>query len=357
MRRILIALLVLLFALTCRGEAGSTNLSVEIKNQSVVLGEPVIIEVKMELTGIFNLAREFGPCDGGLLRIAVKNTSGIKTPIATDLPPCPSVLTPPSDVPMVYPSYQGQAKYTYKYWLMPGDYEVQASYHSENNTRNETAPFWTGMLSSNAIRCHVDYPKGDDLQALLALGIDPSKETSPNIYVSVIRDHSKELLNKFPTSTYAAYAMFGNPGSPRVAMTPEDFLENIHKPKFLNGAFKTDDNRKIIKNEKGENIWLTAEDIQRGIIEKGALILKHHPDFVYRDELRFRMAQAHIALYEEKRAIKLFEEIACDTMNEADRLKAKRYVELLVSIEQKEKPLTDDQSEPKKQEKHESMKQ
>ena len=165
-----------------------------------------------------------------------------------------------------------------------------------------------------------------------------------------------ELLQKFPTSTYAAYAMFGNPGSPRVAMTPEDFLENVHKPKFLNGAFKTDDNRKIIKNEKGENIWLTAEDIQRGIIEKGELILRHHPDFVYRDELRFRMAQAHIALYEEKKAVKLFEEIACDAMNEADRLKAKRYVELLVSIEQKEKLLTDDQSEPKKQERKESQK-
>ena len=207
MRRILIALLVLLFALTGRGEAGSTNLSVEIKNQSVVLGEPVIIEVKMESTGVFNLAREFGPCDGGLLRIAVKNTSGIKTSTATDLPPCPSVLPPPSDVPVVYPSYQDQANFTYKYWLMPGDYEVQASYHSENNTRNETAPFWTGMLSSNSVRCHVDYPKGDDLQALLALGIDPSKETSPNIYVSVIRDHSKELLNKFPTSTYAGYVL------------------------------------------------------------------------------------------------------------------------------------------------------
>ncbi|HNQ77295.1 MAG TPA: hypothetical protein PKG55_01335 [Acidobacteriota bacterium] len=350
MKRILIALLVMLYALTGRGEVGSTKLSVEIKNTSAVLGEPVIIEVKMESTGVFKLAREFGPCDGGLLRIAVKNASGINTLIATDLPPCPSVLPPPSDVPVVYPSYQGQAKFTYKYWLMPGDYEVQASYHSENNTQNETAPFWTGILSSNVVMCHVDYPKGDDLQALLALGIDPSKEASPKIYVSVIRDHSIELLKKFPTSTYAAYAMFGNPGSPRVAMTPEEYLEKVHKPKFLNGAFKTDDNRNILKNEKGENIWLTAEDIQRGIIEKGDLILKHHPDFVYRDELRFRMAQAYIALYEEKKAIKLFEEIACDAVNEADRQKAKRYMELLVSPEHKGRLSTEEQSEQKKQE-------
>ena len=158
------------------------------------------------------------------------------------------------------------------------------------------------------------------------------------------------LLQKFPTSTYAAYAMFGNPGSPRVAMTPEDFLEKVHKPKFLNGAFKTDDNRNILKNEKGENIWLTAEDIQRGIIEKGDLIFKHHPDFVYRDELRFRMAQAYIALYEEKKAVKLFEEIVCDAVNEADRQKAKRYMELLVSPKHKGRLSTEEQSEPKKQE-------
>ena len=192
-------------------------------------------------------------------------------------------------------------------------------------------------VEESTIRFTIQYPAGTNKEAYEYFKGNPLSKPV-------------ELLQKFPTSTYAAYAMFGNPGSPRVAMTPEDFLEKVHKPKFLNGAFKTDDNRNILKNEKGENIWLTAEDIQRGIIEKGDLIFKHHPDFVYRDELRFRMAQAYIALYEEKKAVKLFEEIACDAVNESDRQKAKRYMELLVSPEHKGRLLTEEQSEPKKQE-------
>lgn len=281
MKRILIALLVLLFALTCRGEAGSTKLSIEIKDNSVVLGEPLLIEVKMESTGVFSLAREFGPCDGGLLRIVVKNTSGIKTSTATDLPPCPSVLPPPSDVPVVYPSYQDQANFTYKYWLMPGDYEVQASYHSENNTPNETAPFWTGMLYSNSVRCHVDYPKGDDLQALLALGIDPSKETSPKIYVSVIRDHSLELLKKHPSSTYAGYELYDH--FPTLANAKLDVIENQEKA-LQNWCDRGQSQEKLLKRKQET---LAELDSYANQVKK---FLGCHPNFLYGNSLRKRLA-------------------------------------------------------------------
>jgi hypothetical protein len=224
------------------------------------------------------------------------------------------------------PVYNGNpgrcaVKYTYDSRQVPESFNMK-THQIENN-----ADVWRGLIESNEISWQVVEPAGVDLEAMKAY-----QTTIPHaIRGLIIQQWKDELLARFPASTYAAYAWFGQPGSPRVAMSPEEFLANVHKEGFLTGAFKTDKNRNPIPDGKGGYLWRTAEDIQQDIIEQGTLILGQHSDFPYRDELRFRIAQAHIALGQDGQACKLFEVLANEAASERDRAKARRYLELLAA--------------------------
>ena len=154
----------------------------------------------------FSSPKRFGPCDGGLLRVIVANESGGgDVQMASDIPPCPKVLYSPDGPPHHFP-YHCTAEFTYRFWLLPGAYTVQARYRAEKQPDAPTAPYWTGSLSTDAVRFQVDDPQGEDLRALQAFNLAPGK-TPVKSYVSFIQRNAQELLKRFPTSIYAGYVL------------------------------------------------------------------------------------------------------------------------------------------------------
>ena len=183
------------------------HLKVEVAGPRVVLGEPETVTISLTAEGDFQLAKAFGPCDGGLLRVIVANENGGGgVQMASDTPPCPQVNPPPIEAPPYYPKYHCSTEFTYHFWLLPGSYTVQARYHAERQPDAATAPYWTGSLSTDTARFQVDDPQGEDLRALQAFNLSPGK-TPVKSYVSFIQRNAQELLKRFPTSIYAGYTL------------------------------------------------------------------------------------------------------------------------------------------------------
>jgi hypothetical protein len=168
-----------------------------------------------------------------------------------------------------------------------GTYEIWAEMESRGvQTAPRVAGYppyyyysWKGHAISNTIKIEVEAPVGVDLQVYNELNGDPL-----NILGSDKEFPSKRkatLYNKYPTSTYAGYAMlsYGPSGSLSDAskITPEKFDEKY----YVVGTPAEKEMRRKEAKQKYENF-----------LKKARAFLSIHPDFSREALLRKEMANA-----------------------------------------------------------------
>lgn len=136
------------------------------------------------------------------------------------------------------------------------------------------------------------------------------------------RDLRAELLQKFPTSTYAAYVIYGRLGNFAYAdFTDSKFIRSIETQSILSNSYPTEAGWIWMKGEMNAAWW-----------EKWVnLILKNHPDIWFADELKLKLAVNEIALKKYESGELALEKLA----KEGKPNVAERAKELLKVMEEK----------------------
>ena len=190
---------------------------------------------------------------------------------------------------------------------------------------------------SAKVRVEIEKPQGEDLAYINAVRkwlkeADPKEikgytaEVRPLTWGELLNSFripvNQILLSKFPTSTYAAYVIYGRLGNFAYAdFTDSKFIRSIETQSILSNSCPTEAGWIWMKGEMNAAWW-----------EKWVnLILKNHPDIWFADELKLRLAVNEIALKRYESGESALEKLA----KEGKPNVAERAKELLKVMEEK----------------------
>lgn len=170
--------------------------------------------------------------------------------------------------------------------VKPGEYFIRMALHAESgpfhysdnkNKETKMVTGWTGDIRSEKVKVRIVEPKGIERDAHQA------------IERVEWRSHRDELICRFPASIYTAYAWIGIPVmDPIPGGTVKEYLDHLSKPENLSSH--------SVPDCKGGSRSLTREESQNDDVKWASLILNKHPEFQFRDAVRFRLAIAQLGL-------------------------------------------------------------
>ncbi len=167
----------------------------------------------------------------------------------------------------------------------PGHYNVWAELESTGVSAEPTVSpnpprydyFWKGHAISNACSIDILAPTGVDAAAYQAFKGNPLA-------------HPVDLLKRFPTSTYAAYVVYGVMHGFAGGDQPM-FLRSIETGSYLSNSYPDD-------TGKSKDGWrsLSGEQAAQWWVKWINIILSNHPDIWFADRLRLKRAVDQVAL-------------------------------------------------------------
>lgn len=167
----------------------------------------------------------------------------------------------------------------------PGTHRVKAKITTFAHKVGVPPGAFDGVLESNVLEFRIKEPVGVDAEAIAWAGGSPMKV---------------ELLGEFPTSEYAAFFVYGQ--SRRI-----DKIDPVETRSLIErGLFP---GRNSVPNGDG---WksLNNEGYARWLIEWGELVLREHPDFPFRDDIKTSVALAQMSLGEQTPSLEALTDIA-----------------------------------------------
>lgn len=173
----------------------------------------------------------------------------------------------------------------------PGTHRVMAKLTTYAHRIGVPPGAFDGVLESNVLEFRVKEPAGVEAEAIAWAKGSPMKV---------------ELLDVFPTSEYAAFFIYGV--SARLDQADPVKIRSLLERGRYPGSNSVPD----------RNGWrsMNSEGIARWQMEWGQLILQHHPDFAFRDEIEVSIALAQMSLGEREKAVQALTTVA-DTGNPA----------------------------------------
>ena len=136
---------------------------------------------------------------------------------------------------------------------------------------------WAGTVDSSPVQVTVEAPTGVDAAAYQAFKGNPLA-------------HPVDLLRRFPTSTYAAYVVYGVVHGFAGGDQPM-FLRSIETGSYLSNSYPDD-------TGKSKDGWrsLSGEQAAQWWVKWINIILSNHPDIWFADRLRLKRAVDQVAL-------------------------------------------------------------
>ncbi len=213
-------------------------------------------------------------------------------------------------------TYSRSAVLEYDLFLLPGKYQIHASYTYDGNEhlrdlsiqpKMAEKGLWRGHLESNAVAISVEMPQGIDEKAFAALAIyDRSRPVSLQNYPAI--GYTPELLEKFPDSRYAALAVrkravfslsaiaqLGDMGDLfRNAATPASVVRSIRQGGFpAAGSLPT------------ETGWrdMSSRETARWQADWIARIRKTSPDLLFPEDVQITLALNELAWGDSKKGL------------------------------------------------------
>lgn len=139
-----------------------------------------------------------------------------------------------------------------------------------------------------------------------------------------------QLLSKYPTSIYSAWAYIQQFQWWKPASDPATFLKLLLKPDYPPGHFVLGSDGQRIADGKGGYQWQTGKDWMQGLIDRGEPILRAHGNDPYLGpRLRLNVALASMALGRNETAKSLFEEITKSSNSTDLAQQARDYLDAL----------------------------
>jgi hypothetical protein len=169
-------------------------------------------------------------------------------------------------------------------WVAIATLSSQGPYRQRKlgSAEEEELQAWSGSGRSAQQDILVEEPVGIDRNAYVSLGKCPTCNTS-------------KLLRDFPTSTYAAYVIYGRmSGFMQWEPTEEKrkmFAAGIEAGGWFSNAYP-DETGKI----KDGSVWLKGQAAADWWAKWYDIILKNHPDIWFADELRLKKAVDQLCL-------------------------------------------------------------
>jgi len=144
-----------------------------------------------------------------------------------------------------------------------------------------------GSLESPPVDIRIKQPTGADAEAVAWAHGNPM---------------SAEILKAFPESEYAALLWYGK--SRLDGADPAEIRVRIER-----GLFPGPNS---VPDPRSPNNWssLDSADVARWEIEWGERVLREHPSFVYRDEVRVVIALSEISLGQKEKGMQMLRDIA-----------------------------------------------
>jgi len=184
--------------------------------------------------------------------------------------------------------------------------------------KGEKVKTWTGVVYSEEIHIFLKEPTEIDKEAYDYFEGHPLWK-------------KEDLLDKYSTSIYAGWALWarikshggGFMGEPSNA-EPEKYFQCLHNP---NCSLLYEE--QFAGEKKDEWKILRAEKAAEWRDNKIRIILQYHPDFMYADELRLRLAMDYLALDNYEEASSEFNKLADLSFDSIAIKRAKKYLSLM----------------------------
>ena len=196
-------------------------------------------------------------------------------------------LGPGESIPFAIPASRcAEGEGTWFEWAnQPGTHRVKVKITTFAHKIGVPEGAFDGVLESNVVEFRIKEPVGIDAEA-----IEWAKGSPMHV----------ELLDEYPTSEYAAFFIHGY--SARLDKADPAKVGSL----IARGAYP---GSASVPDRDG---WrsLSSEDVARWQIEWGQRILREHPEFPFRDEIRTSVALAQMSLGNRTEARKTLNEIA-----------------------------------------------
>ena len=189
-------------------------------------------------------------------------------------------------------------------------FESKGPYYYLENGKLVPFQAWEGRIESEICQFEVKPPTGIDLEAYNYFKGDPLSKPS-------------ELLQKYPTSTYAGYVACP-PNQWTSNTAPERILKAIETGSYLSGGSLPDDTGQ----SKDGWLYLGGKDLIEWRAKWVGIVLKNHPDIWYADDLKLRLAVDQIALKNYQAAESDLDKLSKEAKLEVAE-KAKKYLSLM----------------------------
>ena len=294
----LFALTALLFAAADAPPVAELDAAIEIPKTSYVLGEPIHVTGTVTNVSGRDLTIPRGGGRGLRVFFSVERSDGL---IWRD---CREILVrakPRLFSEEVPPGWRETLVDTLDCLDDPGTYVIHLEVVSEGGYPEvdpQAASAWSGRAVSSPVEIRLTEPVDEDLEAF-----------------EVLRDpvaHRRELLERFPTSTYAGYALVHGRPWPLDPVAELELRRSRDSTANEEPAVRRQSER--IEREQ----WQLSEERARLI----ANYLEARPDFVYADFMRLELATrlAYVERYDEARV--LCEQLVTRRSVEAEKARA-----------------------------------
>jgi len=301
--------LALLLLLGCPALAGDVTVKLQVLQPSLVLGEPLSVVITVENTSHSTLDLPFEPILAGMNPAVLVGTPGGQAltnshggPLACEEAHTKITASFPwkmgKDFDITIPAGKS-VEFHSRLWLpislrtKPGIYTLTPHYvalgthpgqlgaviggPAPHPARQVGQGCWKGTVNGAAVQINLKAPTGIDAQAYQAFKGHPLK-------------HPAELLKRFPTSTYAACAVYGIMHG---FMQGDEnmFLRSVERGTYLSNSYPDD-------TGKSKDGWRSLQgDAAAAWWSKWInIILTNHPDIWFADQLRLKRAVDQVAL-------------------------------------------------------------
>jgi hypothetical protein len=171
----------------------------------------------------------------------------------------------------------------------PGQYRLKVTLTLYPGVASDDAPAGalTGKLESNAVEIRVKQPEGLDAEAIAWAKGSPM---------------TVEVLKAFPASEYAALLWYGN--------VRLDGADPLNTRALVDRGQYPGPNSVPDPDVEGKWRSLDSEGVARWQVEWGQRVLREHPGFPYRDEVKLIVALGQISLGEKDQGLRTVRELA-----------------------------------------------
>ena len=195
--------------------------------------------------------------------------------------------------------------------------------------RNLRPHFLEGFSKQTEISVEFTCPQGKDAEAyaMMADGPCPKKPFSTVSLIHYDPDKMLNLLKDFPTSTYAAYVIYGRM-SGFMQWEPTEDKKNMFAAGIEAGGWFSNSYPDDTGKSKDGSVWLKGQAAADWWAKWYEIILKNHPDIWFADELRLKKAVDQMCLKNYQAAQADLETLSKDpTFKQKD--KAQAYLGLM----------------------------